>query len=448
MHRRRSAPRLRPARLARRAVAGAALALATASPTLLAAGPPAAELLSTREEPAVKTPFTPPATVSAAAPGPTPPQATTLTRPDGSWDAASWVNPRMRVRAERRAERPRILRPAAPRRLSLSVPRPPTRRAASLAPDPASSATPITTPDPSPGLSGIPLEYLRQYRRAAADFGIDWAILAAIGSVETDHGRSTLPGVHAGLNAFGCCAGPMQFNLTNGPPSTWEAYATDGDRDGVLNPYSPSDAIASAARKLSNDGAPGDYRRALFRYNHDTAYVESVLARAARYRVAYGEDGGYAAPLGSADVRVIGVPGAGTHTLGNWQSDNAVDLAIPSGSPVYAVCDGVVGPGLGPTSGGVDPASRFGGLRLTLDCGPNRFWYGHLSSYASEIAGGVTVTRGQEVARSGVANGVAHLHIAAEFGDPRDLLGLGAVAPPPGSAAGTALSPSSHLPTR
>ena len=27
-----------------------------------------------------------------------------------------------------------------------------------------------------------------------------------------------------GLNAFGCCAGPMQFNVTNGPVSTWERY--------------------------------------------------------------------------------------------------------------------------------------------------------------------------------------------------------------------------------
>ena len=292
---------------------------------------------------------------------------------------------------------------------------------ATFAGPPGASATnPGVFPD---GLS-IPPDYLRLYRRAAAHAGIDWAILAAIGSIETDHGRSPLPGVRDGLNRAGCCAGPMQFNLTNGHPSTWETYATDGDGDGRLNPYSPADAIASAARKLVADGAPGDYRTALLRYNNDPAYVDAVLRRAAWYRLTSG-GGPYAWPLGTASVQIIGVPGVGTHTLGNWQSDNAVDLGVPVGTSVHAVCGGVIGPGLGPSSGGLDPASRFSGLRLTLDCGANRFWYGHLSSYAPGIAAGVVVIRGQEIGRSGAANGVPHLHLASERGDPRELLRIG-----------------------
>lgn len=283
---------------------------------------------------------------------------------------------------------------------------------------PSSPTAPATPPEAPPDSTSIPPDYLRLYRDAAAAAGIDWAILAGIGSIETNHGRSTLPGVHAGLNNFGCCAGPMQFNLMNGPPSTWETYATDGDGDGRLSPYSPADAIASAARKLAADGAPGDYRRALLRYNHDSAYVEAVLRRAAWYRLVDG-GGVFAWPLGAVDARMIGFPGAGTHTLGNWQSDNAVDLAVPVGTPVTAVCDGVIGTGLGPSSGGLDTTSRFGGLRLTLECATNRFWYGHLSAYAPGLGGGVTVARGQEIGRSGAANGVAHLHIAAERGDPR-----------------------------
>lgn len=279
---------------------------------------------------------------------------------------------------------------------------------------PAASATP---PEAPPDPTSIPSEYLGLYRDAATAAGIDWTILAGIGSIETNHGRSTLPGVRAGLNTFGCCAGPMQFNLTNGPPSTWETYATDGDGDGRLSPYSPADAIASAARKLVADGAPLDYRRALLRYNHDPAYVEAVLRRAAWYRLVDG--GAYSWPLGTVDARMIGFPDSGTHTLGNWQSDNAVDLAVPVGTPVTAVCDGVIGTRLGPSSGGLDPTSRFGGLRVTLDCRTNRFWYGHLSAYASGLAAGVAVIRGQEIGRSGAASGVAHLHIAAERGDPR-----------------------------
>lgn len=284
---------------------------------------------------------------------------------------------------------------------------------------PASGTSPGLSPDPLP----IPPDYLRLYRRFAADAGIDWAILAAIGSIETDHGRSALPGVRDGVNIAGCCAGPMQFNLMNGHPSTWETYATDGDGDGHVSPYSPADAIASAARKLVADGAPGDYSMALLRYNHDQVYVDAVLRRAAWYRFAEGGDR-YAWPLGTADIRVIGIPGAGTHTLGNWQSDNAVDLSVPVGTAVIATCDGIVGPGLGPSSGGLNPAARFGGLRVTLNCAANSFWYGHLSAYSPGIVAGTVVVRGQEIGRSGAANGVPHLHLASERGDPRDLLRL------------------------
>jgi hypothetical protein len=50
----------------------------------------------------------------------------------------------------------------------------------------------------------IPATYLALYRQAATTCpGLDWSILAAIGKVETDHGRSTLPGVHSGHNGAG-----------------------------------------------------------------------------------------------------------------------------------------------------------------------------------------------------------------------------------------------------
>jgi hypothetical protein len=62
---------------------------------------------------------------------------------------------------------------------------------------------------------------------------VPWQVLAGIGSIETDHGRSSAPGVHSGVNSYGCCAGPMQFNLRDGPPSTWDRYGVDGNRDGV-----------------------------------------------------------------------------------------------------------------------------------------------------------------------------------------------------------------------
>jgi membrane-bound lytic murein transglycosylase B len=97
---------------------------------------------------------------------------------------------------------------------------------------------------------GIPAAYLSLYRLAARGSGVPWTVLAAIGSIETDHGRSH-PGVHSGLNRHGCCAGPMQFNTRDGPPSTWQRYRSDANHDGVRDIHDPEDAIPSAAAYLS-----------------------------------------------------------------------------------------------------------------------------------------------------------------------------------------------------
>jgi hypothetical protein len=131
----------------------------------------------------------------------------------------------------------------------------------------------------------IPPAYVALYRRAGYDTGIRWAVLAAIGKIESDHGRSNSPGVKSGVNFLGCCAGPMQFNIANGPPSTWDTYGHGG------NVYDPADAIPAAARMLKADGAPHDYERAIRAYNNSAAYVAQVLAKADEYEMA-------GAPLG------------------------------------------------------------------------------------------------------------------------------------------------------
>jgi hypothetical protein len=140
-------------------------------------------------------------------------------------------------------------------------------------------------PTPSrAAVADIPAGYLRLYRQAGARYRVPWPVLAAIGKVESDHGRLRLPGVRSGLNRYrdrsgrwrSCCAGPMQFNLTDGPPSTWQ-------RHGRGNIYDPADAIPAAARKLVADGARRDLDRALFAYNHSWAYVAKVKQLARRY---------------------------------------------------------------------------------------------------------------------------------------------------------------------
>lgn len=121
---------------------------------------------------------------------------------------------------------------------------------------------------------------LRLYQAAAQTCpGLSWTVLAAIGKIESDHGRSTAPGVHSGEN-FAGAGGPMQFLA-----GTWAAYGVDGDGDGVANRYDPADAVYGAANYLCGSGAgnPGSLRRAIFAYNHADWYVNEVLALAARY---------------------------------------------------------------------------------------------------------------------------------------------------------------------
>ena len=160
---------------------------------------------------------------------------------------------------------------------------------------PARSAAP-TVGASSFALADIPAGYLGHYLRAArACPALSWQVLAGIGKVETDHGRSSAPGVHTGINRFGCCAGPMQFNIRNGPPSTWDTYG-DGHPTHV---YQPQYAIPAAAHKLCSDalanpthttrdpcptvtGTPAQHQ-ALMAYNHACWYAHQVLVLAARY---------------------------------------------------------------------------------------------------------------------------------------------------------------------
>jgi len=120
--------------------------------------------------------------------------------------------------------------------------------------------------------NGIPANYLALYQAAGQQYGLPWTLLAAIGSIESDHGRSTAPGVSSGSNSAGAM-GPMQFVA-----GTWRGYGVDGDHDGDKDVYDPRDAIPGAANYLRASGAPGNLHDAIFAYNHAEWYVQKVLA--------------------------------------------------------------------------------------------------------------------------------------------------------------------------
>jgi membrane-bound lytic murein transglycosylase B len=129
----------------------------------------------------------------------------------------------------------------------------------------------------SAAAADIPPGYLRLYRAAGARYRIPWSVLAAIGKVESDHGRTRLPGVRSGSNWAGAC-GPMQLGCVPGSKAgnAWARY-------GHGRPHDPAQAIPAAARYLVDHGARRDLDRAIFAYNHSRAYVTRVKQLASRY---------------------------------------------------------------------------------------------------------------------------------------------------------------------
>ncbi|HTY97476.1 MAG TPA: hypothetical protein VMB91_10575 [Solirubrobacteraceae bacterium] len=135
------------------------------------------------------------------------------------------------------------------------------------------------------------------YATAQSAFAVNWLLLASIHKQESAF--STAPGIYHGLNFAHCCAGPMQFNVTNGPVSTWEQMRdsylygrrpASYDHPTAKHPsvYDDFDSIMAAAHLLSTDGAGiglegAAWDAAYDYYGHDATgvlYADQVLARA------------------------------------------------------------------------------------------------------------------------------------------------------------------------
>ena len=128
----------------------------------------------------------------------------------------------------------------------------------------------------------IPTSMLSLYEQAATTCpGLPWTVPAAIGTIESDNGTSTLPGVQSGANYAGA-EGPMQFE-----PPTFAEYDEPVPPGGVSppSPYDPTDAVYAAARDLCANGAEdgANLSGAVFAFNHDASYVAEVLALAETY---------------------------------------------------------------------------------------------------------------------------------------------------------------------
>ena len=133
----------------------------------------------------------------------------------------------------------------------------------------------VEVAQPSPtALSDIPADYLALYQEAATELGMPWELLAAVGKVESDHGRNP---ASRKPNPAGA-EGPMQFL-----PATFAEYSW---ASGNPNPNidNPRDAIYAAAALLIDNNVRDNPRQALYAYNHSNAYVDQVLTWAAVYQ--------------------------------------------------------------------------------------------------------------------------------------------------------------------
>lgn len=119
---------------------------------------------------------------------------------------------------------------------------------------------------------------------------------------------------------------------------------------------------------------------------------------------------------------VAGGPGQGTHSFSsppnNWQSDNAVDIAVPEGSTAVAIVNGNITRTGGNNN---DPSSRYNGFNAYLSGGGNEWFYTHLSKLL--VSAGQKVNAGDAIGLTGSANGVPHLHIGQKLGNPADTFG-------------------------
>jgi len=180
--------------------------------------------------------------------------------------------------------------------------------------------------------NGIPAPAIAAYQRAAqiidsADksCNIPWELIAAIGRVESDHGRYggnqltssgiSKPGIYGialnGKNGtqaitdtdagqldddrvYDRAVGPMQFI-----PSTWQVVKVDADGNGERNPQDIDDAALASAVYLcsgsDNLSTRQGQEKAVYRYNHSNDYVNLVL----RIMEAYSKGDYTAVPSGT-----------------------------------------------------------------------------------------------------------------------------------------------------
>ena len=175
------------------------------------------------------------------------------------------------------------------------------------------------------GANEVPAQFIPIYKAAEQQYGVPWNLLAAHHRMETRF-SSIDPmispvGAEAHMQFMPCtwvgwshpsCGGLGKGNISDSEKtdpaiiSKYGGYGVDANGDGKADPWDIEDAIYSTAKYLAANGAAeGNFRDAVFAYNHADWYVEEVLGYADQYvngYVAINTDGG-----GNTGIAVVDV---------------------------------------------------------------------------------------------------------------------------------------------
>lgn len=149
-------------------------------------------------------------------------------------------------------------------------------------------------------------------REVTPDCGLGWNTIAAIGLVESDHGRhggsaigpnfEVSPPIYGVIldggdtanipdSDGGAIDGDARYDRAVGPmqiiPQTWESWPSDGNGDGVGDPQNIADAAVASANYLCNASGGmakgGGWRAGIAAYNAGASYLKAISEASQKY---------------------------------------------------------------------------------------------------------------------------------------------------------------------